>query len=193
MKSSSLTGFTLVELLISISIFTLITTVSVFNYSAFNSSVGLTNLAYEIALSVRQAQFYGITVKQSTTSGNFDSGYGVHFEKDSASYTLFEDRDVDHIYDGTSEDLERYTIQKGNRISKLCTHTTVLACDLDSLDLTFVRPNPETFIARNGLTSSLYTSQKAIVCLASPKGEVRKVVVEATGQISVSTAATECN
>jgi len=190
MKRPSATGFTLVELLVSIGIFTLITTVSVFNYSTFNASVALTNLAYEVALSVRQAQFYGITVKQSASSGGFDSGYGVHFTTANA-YTLFEDRDRDHIYDTTPEEaLETYSIQKGNTISRICVVSTSVDCSPTSLDLSFVRPNPDTFIVKNGVAGVYYAS--AIVCLSSPKGTYRKVLVEATGQISVSTDSTNC-
>src|SRR6185369_828665 len=102
-------GFTLVELLISIAIFTMITSVAVFNHAEFNGSVLLTNLAYEIALSVRQAQVYGTTVKQSSdiNTVRFDSGYGVHFNTAApTTYTLFEDKfPPNHVYDAT-EDVE---------------------------------------------------------------------------------------
>lgn len=192
MKSTSVSGFTLAELLVSVAIFTVITTVSVFNYSSFNSSVALTNLAYEIALSVRQAQFYGITVKQSVSTGNFDSGYGVHFDANTTTYTLFEDRNKNHLYESANESLETYAIRRGNRIGKLCAGGTTLDCTLTSLDLSFLRPNPDTFIARNGSAATLGTSEKAFVCLVSPKGVYRKVIIEATGQISVSTDQTNC-
>lgn len=198
---SSARGFTLVELLVSIGIFTLITTMSVFSYSDFNSNVLLTNLAYEIALSVRQAQFYGITVKQSASAGNFDSGYGVHLTKNATSYTLFEDGkgsgDLDHEYQA-GEELETYSIQKGNFISSLCVNGSVqgsLDCTLTTLDLSFVRPNPETYVALStGVGPAVLDLAKttSVICVASPKGTVRKVTVESTGQISVSTDAPEC-
>jgi prepilin-type N-terminal cleavage/methylation domain-containing protein len=197
-------GFTLVELLVSIGIFTVITTVSVFSYTDFNSNVLLTNLAYEIALSVRQAQFYGITVKQSASAGNFNSGYGVHFESGATSYTLFEDGKgggtLNHEYESDpdplqDEALETYFIQKGNRISKVCIKGSPSNTCFDSMDLSFVRPNPETYVARfNGITpvGNPTDGNTAFICLASPKGTLRKVTVESTGQISVSTDAVEC-
>lgn len=187
----------MVELLISISIFTVITAVSVFSYSGFNSSVLVTNLAYDIALSVRQAQFYGITVKQSGTNG-FDSGYGVHFTRNSSSYTLFEDVDTDHVFDASSGDigLETYMIQKGNKIDRLCVVGTAIGCNFDSIDISFVRPNPDTFVARfqSGVQNGSVTDgYPVVVCVSSPSGVKRKVTVEATGQISVSTDAPECS
>ncbi len=192
MKSTSASGFTLAELLVSVAIFTVITTVSVFNYASFNSSVALTNLAYEIALSVRQAQFYGITVKQSASTGNFDSGYGVHFQANSTSYTLFEDINKNHLYATANETLDTYAIRRGNRIGKLCAGSTTIECNLTSLTLSFLRPNPDTFISRDN-TTPIYTGGTTIICLVSPKNDYRKVIVEATGQISVSTDPTNCN
>ncbi|MFA6158788.1 MAG: prepilin-type N-terminal cleavage/methylation domain-containing protein [Candidatus Paceibacterota bacterium] len=197
MNSTWAKGFTLVELLVSIGIFTIITAVSVFNYSSFNASILLTNLSYEIALSVRQAQFYGINVRQSTTDNKFDSGYGVHFDDDSTSYTLFEDTNKNHVYDsGTDVSLNSYTIQRGNKVSKLCVVTSVppVNCTLTLLDLSFIRPNPDSFINKNGIADDWKTSgaQTAIICLTSPNKVLRKVVVESTGQISVSTSAPEC-
>lgn len=176
---------------------------SVFSYTDFNSDILLTNLAYEIALSVRQAQFYGITVKQSSVAGSFDSGYGVHFESNATSYTLFEDGkgggNLDHEYEvggGGDEAIETYSIQKGNFISKLCTKGSgSFDCTLTSLDLSFVRPNPETYVAfgKNGNPAALDLDKTvSIICVASPRGAPRKITVESTGQISVSATATEC-
>lgn len=184
-------GFTLVELLASVAIFTVITSVAVFNNSSFNSTVLLTNLTYEIALSVRQAQFYGITVKQSTlTSGNnFDSGYGIHFDTSSAesqtSYILFEDKPPhNHVYD-VGEAVENFTIQKGNRISKVVLLLGSVASTPSVADISFLRPNPDTWITAGGSQSTLYN--KAIICVSSPMGTKRKAIIESTGQISVAT------
>jgi len=195
MKSPQASGFTLVELLISISIFTVITAVSVFSYSGFNSSVLVTNLAYDIALSVRQAQFYGITVKQSGTNG-FDSGYGVHFTRNSSSYVLFEDVNANHLFDPSGDiSLETYAIQKGNKVDRLCVVGTAIGCNFDSVDVSFVRPNPDTFVARfqSGVQNGSVTDgYPVVICVSSPSGVDRKVTIEATGQISVSTSAPEC-
>lgn len=179
-------GFTLVELLVSIGIFMLITTMAVVNHTQFNSSVLLTNLAYEVGLSIRQAQVYGITVKQ-TDAAKFESGYGIHFDllEDPKSYILFEDYksatiEASHTYDTVDSDIETFRIQKGNRISGI-----YIDGDPDSqseVDITFIRPNPDAFIKFSD-DNSLH--KKAEICLKSPQGTARKVVVENTGQISV--------
>ena len=74
-------GFTLVELLITISIFVILTGVVLFSQSKFNGSILLTNLAYDTAVTLRQAQTYGINIKEFNTgsgTGQFVP-YGVHF------------------------------------------------------------------------------------------------------------------
>ena len=184
-------GFTLIELLVSISIFAIITTVAVFNHTQFNGSVLLTNLAYDVALSARQAQFYGTTVKRATVdladTSRFDSGYGIRFDTSTpTSYFIFEDARSggvgtlpNHVYDSGDVKIETFYVQKGNKITKICLDND---CSPTSVDTTFVRPNPDAFI-KSG--SASYNS-KAEICVTSPAGQARKVVIESTGQISVS-------
>lgn len=196
MKNS---GFTLIELLVSIGIFTLITTIAVMNHSRFNGTIVLTNLAYEIALSVREAQFYGITVRQASTASvdpllpvRFDSGYGIHFDTatDPTSYILFEDKEPrDRVYN-PGEAVETFRIQKGNRIGRICVQgpCTSPANFVNVLDVSFMRPNPDSYIYANGVTFPRYAN--AEICVKSPNGAYRKVVVESTGQISVAADST---
>lgn len=174
-------GFTLVELLISIAIFTVITSVAVFNNAQFNGSVLLTNLVYEIALSIREAQQYGISVKESSSS-NFNSGYGVHFDMSNPTqYVLFEDTPsgTQHVFDVSDVTLQTYTISKGDKISKVCLDGSK-PCSATTVDISFERPNPDAYIY-----SSSGSHSQAEVCVTSPQGMIRKITVESTGQISV--------
>jgi prepilin-type N-terminal cleavage/methylation domain-containing protein len=176
-------GFTLVELLVSISIFTVITSVAIFNHSQFNGSVLLTNLSYEIALSVRQAQSYGISVRENSAQ-NFNSGYGVHFDTTvPTQYILFEDKTggTPYVHDGSDIDIQTYTIEKGNKVAKVCLDG-VKPCSSTSVDISFSRPNPDAYIYSGGTNHG-----KAEICVTSPQGLVRKIIVESTGQISVDT------
>src|SRR6266481_8758790 len=73
-------GFTLVELLVTIGITLVILGTLVFNQSHYSDSAALKNLADTIGLTVRQAQVYGVSVKEfNTGSNNFSSAYGVDF------------------------------------------------------------------------------------------------------------------
>lgn len=76
-KIKYLSGMTLIELMVVIAIFTMITTITIFDYGSFNSGAAINNLGDDVALSIRKAQSYAIGTHQS--SGEFDVGYGVHF------------------------------------------------------------------------------------------------------------------
>jgi prepilin-type N-terminal cleavage/methylation domain-containing protein len=80
-------GFTLVELLVTITMFVIITGVVLVNSNKFDSTVLLHNFAYDVALTVKQAQSYGVNVRESSVIGVsnsslFNYGYGVYFNTD---------------------------------------------------------------------------------------------------------------
>jgi prepilin-type N-terminal cleavage/methylation domain-containing protein len=73
-------GFTLVEMIVVAAIFTVITSVVMFKYGDFTSNMLVTNMAYEIALEIRQAQVFGLGARGSDDgAGNavFTRPYGV--------------------------------------------------------------------------------------------------------------------
>ena len=59
-----LAGFTLIEMLVSIGIVSLIMAVVFFNYGTFNDDLALTSAGQELSIAVRQAQSYGLSVKE---------------------------------------------------------------------------------------------------------------------------------
>lgn len=198
-------GFTLVEMMVSIGIFTAITSIAVFNNARFNSSILLTNLAYDVALSIRQAQVYGTTVRQDSNQG-FNSAYGVLFKASGelgGSFYVFEDPDKNGFCGTDPEDacsgndlLETYTFKNGNRISKIniISNSTWTTSDLA---LSFRRPNPSPFVvAQNSEHSAIMPAIggiKSQICLSSPDNLHRMVTVEPTGQVAVSIPTSECD
>ncbi len=187
--SAGKSGFSLIELLVSVSILTIITAVVLAQHNQFSGNLALSNLVYDIALSVRQAQVYGLSVREfGAGSGEFDIGYGVHFDAgNSTSYALFADRNRNGRYDGESELVEVFTLGRGFVLSGLCVSPTAGAelcapADFASLDVVFIRPDPDALIRVN-TGSDLYQSLRVVA--RSPQGKTREVVVVATGQISV--------
>lgn len=181
-------GFTLVELMVSISIFIFMTALLVAKYGNFNQSVLLTNLAYDIALTIRTAQTYGLSV-QGQQVGGFQSAYGVAFCKSGCSglpneksIVLFADKNNNGIYDGVSTDAEinQYSIKRGAKIKSLC---VVEGCSSfnDRLDISFLRPDPNAKICAGGSCTNAY----AKIFLEAADGSVRTVVVRSVGQVSV--------
>lgn len=74
-------GFSLVELIVAVSIMLTITSVVIFKQSKFSSDVLITNLAYEIMLAIREAQVFGISSKAGPVvagTPNYKVGYGIY-------------------------------------------------------------------------------------------------------------------
>jgi prepilin-type N-terminal cleavage/methylation domain-containing protein len=70
-------GFTLIELLVVVGIFGILSSVIFANYSGFDSIIVLENVAHEIALEVRQAQSFGIGVREFSSGNDEFPIYGV--------------------------------------------------------------------------------------------------------------------
>lgn len=88
-------GFSLLELLVSISIVTLVLGIVLTRHGAFNSAVLLRGQAYEIALDIRQLQLGAVNSTNQNT-GRFGASRGVYFNTTALaqnSYYFFEDAD----------------------------------------------------------------------------------------------------
>lgn len=168
-------GFSLTELVVVIGIVGVLSTVIISRYNNFDSAILLRNLAYDVALAVREAQALGVSVRGE--SGTFTTAYGMHFEI-GATYTLFRDTDDDGAFD-SGEEVMSQTIREGGRISDLCGNS---ACGKSKMDITFKRPNPDAQIVTVPATSGLTS---ATIEVASREGATRTVRVWPTGQISV--------
>ena len=198
------TGFTILELIISIAIVTVILTVVVLNQSTYTDGIAITNLADEISLTISQAQVYGVGVKEfSSGSSEFSASYGLSFSLlasgSNSAYIYFADRNGDGVYNGdwacpiggTSECLEKGNISRGNYIDSLCAVVTSgpdQCVTPKRIDISFSRPNTKAqiiFFNSAGASFLVAGMKGAKIILKSPKGSTRSVTVYETGQISV--------
>jgi type II secretory pathway pseudopilin PulG len=186
-------GFTLIELLVVTGIMILIAGLILVNNNKFGGKILLENLAYDMALTVRKAQIYGISVLRSG-SGTYTSGYGMHFSVSTpTSYTLFADAvQTDGLYTA-GEQVESFSIDHGYRIEKLCAPagTDITTCQsVNQLDVLYKRPEPDAWISANGnscIVSQSNCQESARVGLVSPVGDRTNFVVDINGQVSVIT------
>jgi prepilin-type N-terminal cleavage/methylation domain-containing protein len=195
-------GFTLIELLVSMGIMLAITATIAFNQSHYTSDAELKNLANNLGLSLRQAQVYGISVKEvSAGSLNFDVGYGVVFDTTPSgsrdAYISFADRNNptrDGIYDNnwscpinpTSECLDKTALSQGNTVSSLCAiYANIEDCSPTRVDITFLRPETEARVIFNSDPSAMPDARGARIVLSSADGKTHSVSVYVTGQISI--------
>ncbi len=204
-------GFSLVELLVSISIVALIMTVVISNQANYTDRANLTNLADEIGLSISQAQAYGVSTKEFPTNpGEFNASYGLTFSLlgnpagSSLAYLYFADRGnpSNKRYDdggnwitctpgGASECLQKTNISGGNDIQSLCMIINLLADDCTTprrIDISFDRPNTEAQIIFFNNLGNTYTNSAMIgarIILRSASGLTKSVLVYKTGQVSI--------
>lgn len=183
-------GFTLVELLVTMGIFTLLTSMTVANYRSVDNTLLLNALANKVALSVRQAQISGTATRQDVTgTGTFTNGYGINFTNNSTRYIYFIDRGLpgNKRYD-SGELLETYNLGGGFAITDICVNekTGTPSCGLSRVDVTFIRPNPDATIQIEGNECGTeHHCSDAEISFESLSGSVRKVVIWVTGQISI--------
>lgn len=201
-KNKNIQGFTIVELLVSIGIFAMMTALLLAKYGTFNQGVILTNLAYDVAITIRNAQSYGLNVRSaSRTLDKFEIStgggvYGVHFsneEKMNNKFQFFVDSITppevppDGIYQ-VSEKLSETTIQRGSIVKRLCIVRSGSVCEniAGSIDITFARPDPNARI-KGTLTigGPEIIGNSAEITLQATDGSTKTVQVNSTGQISV--------
>lgn len=189
-------GFTLIELVVSIGIFALMTGVLLSKYGNFNNSVILTNLAYDVAITIRTAQSYGIDVKGISNPNNggqieYNNAYGVYFDRSSTDKSkqmiFFVDFNDNGKYtSGIGEEINTYVLKRGMYISSLCAGGSSVDCSTNrtKLNILFKRPDPKAII-NNDENCPIDCSYGRIE-LTSADGSKKYVEVRSTGQISVT-------
>jgi prepilin-type N-terminal cleavage/methylation domain-containing protein len=208
-------AFTLVELIVSVAIIAIITAIVMFNQNNMSEQISLTNLVTDISLQIRQAQVYGISVKefspQSIPLPNaFTNAYGVDFSLNNAvcstyspalnpgcGFYIFADLNSNGYYNSTcppgplSECITWSIFPQGNYIKQLCViqGNGASICTLKRLAITFLRPSPVAqmvFWDSTGAQNAYSGYQGGEIVVTSPHGLTQTIVVWQTGQISVS-------
>ncbi len=180
-------AFTLIELVIVLAIFSVMTVLLFANSNRFGADTALTNSVYDTMLSIRQAQTYSVAV-HSVDATSFRGAYGVHVDIDNPRrIILFADTSADGenymVYNVDGDTIIRTDeIGKDLEISDLCGRGVDgnLLCGKGSLDIAFIRPRPTAYMS-TGITK--YT--EARICFSSGATN-RQIVVLASGQITIA-------
>ena len=206
-------AFTLIELIVVCAIIVMIASLILANHGRFGGQVLLQNFAYDVALSLRQAQVYGISVQRfgEASDRRFNAGYGIFIgNTPTTEYVLFADSDPlppalpnNWYTEGSDEVRTRNSINRGYVIEKICVPAGAdTSCHaVDNLHIVFLRPEPDAWIswkelgasgALNECTESSYDEGEcgpsARIVMKSPRGELMSVIVYNNGQIAVDNA-----
>lgn len=167
-------GVTLIEMIVVIGIFGLVSSVLMFNYSDFSNNVSIRNLSQDIALNLRKAQTYATSV-QSLPNGasttDFPS-YGISFSPNTTVGTttayakqvvffadiptgspLASNKKYDYgagcgTPDVGNECIQRMTIATQDKVLEVCrdVNSVEQCATAGVLDVTFRRPSPDAII-----------------------------------------------
>ncbi len=201
-------AFTLIELMVSLAVIIVLTTILLYRYPETAVRLTLANASHTAALLVREAQVRGSAIDSINSSLG---GYGVYVAlAQSNRLVLFGDL-VDSsipkpygipVGDGLfqsgspiNETKTTTTLPSRYVISKLCVGSGFpFSCNgsstpaITSLTISFTRPNPIPFIYVNNASTTNYSA--ACIELRSPQaplsGHVRSVQVFASGMINTS-------
>lgn len=190
-------AFTLVEVMVTGAIISIFAVITIFNYASFSDKLSLSSAGQEIAIAIRQAQSYGINVKESgVSSGDFTKSYGIYFNPNgsSGSFYLFIDKNGDNKYNdavgncivsGGTECMEKIDLKNGVTITTLgSTASCPPLNSVTAVHITFRRPNPDAEITfSNGSGVPCVSQSNAQITIRSPRGSQIVVNVENTGQI----------
>lgn len=166
-------GLTLLELIVVMFIFSIVSGIMLFNYSQYRNTISLGNLSQDIALTIRKAQVYAIGVKGVNVNGVLENqfpGYGMHFylpntssnptDGNEKSFIFFSDIPFtsglagDRMYNQSTstcdslmygnECIDIIDITSTDRITALCAEALCVDSAFSPrLDIVFTRPNPE--------------------------------------------------
>jgi len=191
-------GMTYVELIVVLSIFSVMSTVTLFNYNKFQAKVDIKNLANDIALKIIEAQKSALSGKLPTQpyGANWRPSYGIYFNLSSPgnnkTFVYFTDLDSSGDTDplfcptpGSAECVEKINITKNNYISGITAYYQdgTPTPPLTNLSVAFTRPNSGAIIKSTyAFTSAVYYIQ---ITVTSPSGTSANIKIFASGRAQI--------
>lgn len=143
-------GFTLVEMIVTLSIAAIVTALVIGNLGTVRFRLALTRSAQRLSLDLHRAESDSLTSREFKTSG-VPAGWGMHFYgAGSTSYTIFADLgnpgDNIRAADG-SEDLESFNFEPG-----------VTMTSSNITDIVFIPPDPTIIFTPAVISASIVLS-----------------------------------
>jgi hypothetical protein len=217
LKSRALPAFSLVEMIVALGIIGLITAITLNGQTNFDKSLTVTDTAYTVALSIREAQTFGLSSR--AFGSTFNAPYGIHFSASTPNtYVLFADvypvapgtsssycpghtgaagspeaKPGNCLYDSAqSEVAQTFTFRRGFTLTNICGRDTggVQRCTTGGYltGLDILFLRPNTDSVVVGLTTTGNLKLNDVqLTLSAPSGGTRYICVTSVGEISVAT------
>lgn len=180
-------GFSLIELLVSISIIILVSGVVIARNNAFEGAILLRNQAYLVASTIREAQLLAVS---GTGVTNEVQRYGVHVDAGTRQIIIFKDNNGNRHYE-SSELINQIQLDRRFEVSEIVIGNT----NYTNASVTFTRPNYDaSFCTINNCTNvsnltagPIHIQVRRVGRTGSGAGDVRRVSINGSGQVSVTT------
>jgi len=175
-------GMTYVELIVVLSIFSIMTSITIFNYNKFEAKVDVKILANDIASKIVEAQKSAMSGKWNPSASlNWKPSYGINFDlTDKTHFIYFANIGGvgDNIFDSADPVLDEIGITKNNFIKDLkCSGTSI-----SELDIVFRRPDSKALI--NSEIGSC--SGDVEIIISSPQAVDSTIKVSPSGRIQIN-------
>ncbi len=187
-------GMTYIEIIVVLSIFSVVSSVTLFNYRRFQEKVDIKTLANDVALKFVQAQKESVAGKvyagKIPVVNPWKPSYGLAFNMSTPKgFMRFVDLDhsktSDSILCTGNECLEKITITGTTSVSALTAYyLDGSSAPLADLDVTFTRPDSvATFRSTTNFTSAISYAE---IKFTSPQGIMANIKVFASGRIQIN-------
>lgn len=175
-------GFTLVELIVAISIVIIFTGITLINYRGSGKQLALQRSANKLAQDVRKAQAMAMSAKE-LTAGVVPPGYGAFFkEADNKQYILYADTapppDGNNFYSGGDSEIEVVKLEQGVVIQDINTAP-------DKVSINFEPPDPIVAIKPEETDDPL-GAVEIILALEDDLAKTKTIRINKAGLIEVA-------
>lgn len=182
-------GLTLLELMVTVSMLVLVSSIVLFNYPLFSENYRLDRAASEIAAILSEAESRALGIAGSAT-GVFP-GFGVYFNRTTPrEYILFSDDNPANGFYNPGEEIKRLSLESPlPMIVDLCVNTQTNppgTCGYSRMDVVYlfeIGPEPVITVFAGGVSVPNYSNAEVIV--EGPLGTQRGVIPWVTGYVDI--------
>lgn len=184
-------GMTYVELIVVLSIFSVLSSVVIFNYGDFQGRVDIKGLASDIALKVVEAQKSSLNgVWNLSATSSWKPSYGVYFNLvlDNKSFIYFVDLNNLNGYEAGAEKLDTISVTKGNYIERIdkCTGVTCIpSVSINSLAVSFKRPDSSA-VFKDPTNPIVIDFDYIQITIASSRGATALIKLYPSGRVEIN-------
>jgi prepilin-type N-terminal cleavage/methylation domain-containing protein len=188
---ASLTGFTLVELIVSIAILATISGLFLANYSSLRKRAGLPAAANKLASDIRTAQSYALGAKKINNQIPL-GGWGIYLRRNQSEYTIFADDGTGGGADAEKHDnfdtdyrIFCFAGEVGSCNSTITINTLTGFDNANSGSIVFLPPDPIVYFDGQQAAKESTDPSVTITLRDSSTGDFKNVVINFFGLVEV--------